>query len=151
MTKGTTSSGFTMIETLIYLALFTIIMTGLIASAFMVIQNADKTSAKVGAGEEINFVLKKFDWVLTGADSSTLSISGGKLSFENPSLSGDEISIERDGAFLVLGVDGGADKITTESAKVEDLNFFFDADQKIVTIDIQINGISARLTKYLRI
>src|SRR3989344_7584602 len=83
--------GFTLIEMVIYIGLFSIIMAGLITVAFQLSQSAGETSEKVVTEKEINFILKKFDWVFTGALSESVDITSGELSIENPSISSDPI------------------------------------------------------------
>ena len=76
------SKGFTLIETLIYIALFTILVGTAFATAYQLIQGTDILNTKTVNQEEVNFVLRKINWAL--GDVSTinnpLSGSSGYLS-----------------------------------------------------------------------
>ncbi len=59
--------GVTLIETLIYLALFAIIMSGLMASAYMLYAGADQSQTKAMLQEEENFILGKISYAMSQA------------------------------------------------------------------------------------
>ena len=63
------STGFTLIEIVIYLALFSIIIGGGMIAVYEIIQSADAGENQVILQEEANFLLRKIDWALTGATS----------------------------------------------------------------------------------
>jgi len=67
--------GFTLIETLIYIALFGIILTGVITAAYPLITGADRLSQRVTAESEAAFVLHKIAWALSSW--SVQSVVGG--------------------------------------------------------------------------
>ena len=95
--------GFTLIETLVYLGLFSFIMVALLASAFNLFRNMDRTETKAMLQEEGDFLLSKIDWALTGASnvtspavgspSNTLTLTkeGSSLTF---SLNGTDLQLE---------------------------------------------------------
>lgn len=65
------SAGFTLIEIIIYLALFSIIMSGSVVTVYQIIQNSNSLQTKVILEEEGNFILAKLNWALTGAQANT--------------------------------------------------------------------------------
>ncbi len=67
--------GFTLIEMLVYIALFSVIMSGAIAAAFGLLQSTDGIDAKVLRDEETNFLLKKIDWALSGTTTLVTSVA----------------------------------------------------------------------------
>ncbi len=67
--------GFTLIETIIYLALFTIIIGGGMVATYQVIQSTAASTNHVAMEEEANFLLRKISWAMVGG--RTLSIAGG--------------------------------------------------------------------------
>jgi hypothetical protein len=73
-------SGFTLMELIIYITLFSIIIGGLMVVVFQLIQSSEKLSFKDTAQIEMNFVLKKLDWVLIGANK--IEVSGGVLKID---------------------------------------------------------------------
>jgi len=62
--------GFTLIETLVYLALFTIIIGGFVASSYILFETSDRNQAKAMMQEEENFLVGKINWVLSGVNPS---------------------------------------------------------------------------------
>jgi type II secretory pathway pseudopilin PulG len=103
------NSGFTLIETLVYIALFTIVIGGGLVGAYGVIEGTDRTSAKTILEQDANFILRKMDWALTGLD--VINSSGGSLSVnkkdfsQNPivfTLVGTDIKIKKAGNTAVI-------------------------------------------------
>jgi len=66
-----THRGFTLIETLVYLALFTLIIGGFVASAYMLFQTSDRNQTKAMMQDEANFLIGKINLALSGARSVT--------------------------------------------------------------------------------
>lgn len=73
--------GFTLIEVILYLALFAMIFGGIIVSAYNVIEGSGRTQSRAQMQEEGEFLLGKITWVLSGAQT-----------INSPSI-GDESSI----------------------------------------------------------
>jgi prepilin-type N-terminal cleavage/methylation domain-containing protein len=83
------SKGFTLIEVLIYLALFTIVIGGGMVATYQIIQSADAGNNHIIMEEEANFLLRKINWALTGwtvpsditvtSSSLTINKSGGQV------------------------------------------------------------------------
>ncbi len=67
--------GFTLMETLVYIALFSLIMTGGFVTAFQLIQGNDALVERTTAGEEGNFIIKKMEWVLSGISNNPADIA----------------------------------------------------------------------------
>jgi len=74
--------GFTLIETLIYLALFTIIIGGGMVATYQIIQSSAAGTNHVIMEEEANFLLRKMNWALVGA-SSIPAVSATHLEITN--------------------------------------------------------------------
>ena len=80
-----TQRGFTVIETVIYVAILGIFIGALLVSVDSVFKNSERTSTHVVNENEANFLLRKFSWVLTnvsninvptvGATSTMLSVN----------------------------------------------------------------------------
>jgi len=58
--------GFTLIETLVYLALLGLVFTGLMASAFAMAESIDRVKMKAIVQEEANFIMAKINWASAG-------------------------------------------------------------------------------------
>ncbi len=72
-------SGFTLIETIIYISLFSIIMTGVLVSVYGLISSNSKNMTKAMVVEEGIFILGKIDWVLSGAENINLPTTSGNI------------------------------------------------------------------------
>lgn len=68
--------GFTLIETIIYLALFSIIIGGVLVSAYQIIQASTQSQENALIQEEGHFLVAKINWALTGARTVTFPASG---------------------------------------------------------------------------
>ncbi|MEK7664228.1 MAG: prepilin-type N-terminal cleavage/methylation domain-containing protein [Patescibacteria group bacterium] len=64
--------GFTLIESIIYLALFTIVLGGGMAATYQVIEATNAASNHIILQAEANFLFRKIDWAFTGAESIAL-------------------------------------------------------------------------------
>jgi prepilin-type N-terminal cleavage/methylation domain-containing protein len=102
--------GFTMLETIIYLALFAMIMSGALVSAYGLIGSGARNQTKALVQEEGTFLLGKIDWALTGVKTinlpvvgspgNTISVTKFDSSVGNPiviSISGSTMTITRGG------------------------------------------------------
>ncbi len=75
--------GFTIIETLIYLALFALIIGGFIVSVYALFASGDRNQTKDMLQEEKNFLVAKINWAMSGAQtisSPSAGTSGSILS-----------------------------------------------------------------------
>ena len=110
-----TTEGFTLIETVIYIALFAFIMTGALVSIYGILGSSARNQTKAMVQEEGSFLLGKIDWALSGVETInlpddsdgdgieldlTLSVKKFDTSPENPiviTLSGGDFTISRGG------------------------------------------------------
>lgn len=63
--------GFTLIETIVYMALYAIIMGGALVSVYSIFQSSSHTTARVLVHEEGNFMVGKINWAMEGISSIT--------------------------------------------------------------------------------
>jgi len=82
--------GFTLLETIIYIALFSVLMAGVIVAVFNIFSSNDRNQISVSIQEEGTFVARKLSWALTSASNasttstSTLVITRPDLSAQSP-------------------------------------------------------------------
>lgn len=96
-------SGYTLIEVLIYLGLFTIIMTGLLISTLNLLEGYGRLQTKVMVQEEGNFLLAKINALFTGAASVSVPTSGS---------TGNELGFIKDGESVTFIVNAGNLQLT---------------------------------------
>ena len=61
--------GFTLMETIIYVALLALLMGGTLLAAYQILQSSSATSAHDSAGMEGSFIMRKVAWALGGAQT----------------------------------------------------------------------------------
>ena len=153
--------GFTLIETIIYIALFTILIVGGFVTAYQLIQGSDTLNAKTITQEEGNFVLRKMDWALTGLDSGNPpvvvpSVSGCEdtLKVYKYSYTNNPIEFSRNTASSTIEMReafGVNIPITTSNASTTCLKFSLIAGTPSgITATTTINSIDFTITKYIR-
>lgn len=135
--------GFTLIETIIYIALLAFLMGAGISAAFYIIDSSQKNKSEVNVQAEGNFILRKLEWALTGAD--------------DVSVSGTTLTVTKAGGPLVFSYDGskyfqlGGLNLNSSLVTVSGVVFFVDTTPpKKITADFTVNGKAFNLTKYLR-
>ena len=84
-----TNSGFTLVETMIYLGLFGILIGGAIISVFTMFESQARNQNHAMISQEGNYIVGKIDWALTGATSVDVSPSNQLLINRNGIPSGD--------------------------------------------------------------
>lgn len=147
------NKGFTLIESLIYIALFTLILSGGFATAYNLIEGTDRLNTRTVIIEESNFVLRKINWVLNGAETVTVPSSN---TLEVTKFDGKEYEITLDGTVIEMSEVGGETNVplTTENVEVLSLNFeYLPADSGSpagIISTINIDGIISTTTRYIR-
>lgn len=121
--------GFTLIEILIYLGLFSFVVGGLLVFTYRVIEGSGDLQSKVALSEEAIFILRKLDWALSGA--TVISVpSATSLQITKPSLPGGErpllFALSGENFTLQRGT-GAALPLNSESIRVTALNFTYEA------------------------
>ncbi|MDE2399790.1 MAG: prepilin-type N-terminal cleavage/methylation domain-containing protein [Patescibacteria group bacterium] len=89
--------GFTLIEVIIYIALFSLLMGTALVAAYQLIDGSGKLSTKNTTQEEGNFVMRKIDWALTGVQSITTPSSGTTNNLVVNKYDGNTITIDLTG------------------------------------------------------
>lgn len=114
----TYQKGFTLIETLLYLALFGVIIGGGMAATYQVIQSTEATHQKVVIQEEADFLLRKLDWAMGSAMSATATptsliigsltfrIENGNMTLNSDPLNSSFVTVAQVGALPVFEVIG---------------------------------------------
>ncbi len=93
--------GFTLIETIVYMALLGLIMTGALLTSYELIMSTSRSAGKTTVQEEGTFVERKISWAL--ADMSAAPLIGGSgcaqtLSVAKTGYAKNPIEFQRDAA-----------------------------------------------------
>lgn len=106
--------GFTLIETIVYIALLSILISGSILITYQITQGTENVNTKTTTDEEAHFLLRKIDWTLSGitaindpaAGSSGAGLSVDKINGPNPlvfDLDSGNVRLSRaSGGFTIL-------------------------------------------------
>lgn len=149
--------GFTLIEVIVYIALFSILIGTAFATAYHMIDNSRQLNLKDTLQEEGNFVIRKINWALTGVKTittpSTSTPTSGVLTLEK--WNGDVISIQQSGTKIELKINSGSfTPITTDNVSVSSLSFSFISGSTSlpsgVVATFTINDKNFSVTKYMR-
>ncbi|OGI76053.1 hypothetical protein A3C67_00510 [Candidatus Nomurabacteria bacterium RIFCSPHIGHO2_02_FULL_42_19] len=158
------NKGFTLIEVIIYIALFTLLMGSAFVIAYQLIQGSGNIGIKNTVQEEGNFVLRKFDWAMTGVETITLPSAGtpssGTLKITkydgtkiNICLDSNKIKIRRGGT-LCSGSVAEFLPLTTDNVFTDGLEFTYvppaGSAPSGITAKATINGVHFTITKYIR-
>lgn len=146
--------GFTLIETIIYIALMALLIGGGVVTAFYVTDSAQKNKSDVNIQAEGNFILRKIEWAMSGASSI---IVGATLSITKPSLPPAQnplvFSLNGSNMQLTRGT-GAAQNLNSSNVSVSALSFTdipaSGGTPQGVTINFTVNNKPFTLTKYLR-
>ncbi|MDO8520653.1 MAG: hypothetical protein Q7S52_00895 [bacterium] len=119
------TGGFTLIEALLYIALFTLVVGGGLLTIFGLLQSSEQTRQRIAIEAEGNFIMKKLDWAMNGSTISAPA-SGG---------TGTTLSLARDGDTYVftfpvgttiwLSEDGGVTNVPLNTANAPASNVTF--------------------------
>ncbi len=80
------TKGFTILEVLIYIALFSILMSGAVVAAYNLLEGGSRNKTAIGIQEEGTFLNRKINWALTGASSVSTSPDGTVLTITRSDL-----------------------------------------------------------------
>ncbi len=104
--------GFTLLEVIIYLTLFSLLMTGILQTVFVVLETTATYQKKIAVIAESTFLNRKFTWVLAGATEVNV-VSSTTVVITRPDLGSDSP--------LTLTADGGGWLLKRGSAEADSL------------------------------
>jgi len=151
-------AGFTLIEVVIYLALFSIIIGGAMAGVYQLVQSSDANAQKIIVEQEGNFLLRKIDWALSNVASVSAPAEGANgqtLKINKENYAQNPIQFNLAGSTLELAKGDGAPVALNSSYTVlSDLLFEHlppsGAKPAAIKTSFKLNGQSFSTTKYLR-
>lgn len=144
--------GFTLIETVIYIALFGFIMGSVLLSVYSMVQSGDQFSNRTNATNEGTFVMAKLDWTLRSLASVTTPSSGYGTSLSATRSDGTQVDVRLSNGVIEMRVNGGSYiPLTTSNVRVTSLGFnTFSASPAGVEASTTIQGMSFMTRRYIR-
>lgn len=143
---------FTLIETIIYIALFGVFMSGVLLSVYGMMQSGDQFTNRNSATNEGTFVTAKLDWVLRSLGSVTTPSSGYGTSLSVTRSDGTQVDVRLTSGVIEMRINGGSYvPLTTNNVTVTSLGFnTLSGTQTGVEASTTINGISFMTRRYIR-
>jgi type II secretory pathway pseudopilin PulG len=143
---------FTLIETIIYIALFGLFMSGVLLSVYGMLQSGDQFSNRTSASNEGAFVTAKLDWALRSLGSVTTPSSGYGTSLSVIRSDGTQVDMRLTGGVIEMRINGGSYiALTSSNVTVSSLGFnTFSGTQPGIEASTTINGLSFMTRRYLR-
>lgn len=145
--------GFSLIESIIYLALFGLIISSALFSSYGIIESGNKNSEYAKYQNEALFINQKINWALSDVENILVSNNGKILTItkhgpvtENPLV----FSHTNNHIDFTVGTQPPL-ILTNESFKITDLLFIYDSLEKYVSIEYKINDKEFKYRKYLDI
>lgn len=119
--------GFTLIETIIYIALISVILTMTLLATIGLLETKNRTAARLEVEEEANFLMGKIGWALAGARAVTAPAAGATstaLTVEKFNFAQNPITFDlADGAVRIRYGSAAPTPLLSESAIVQNLVF----------------------------
>lgn len=143
---------FTLIETIIYIALFSFIMGGVLLSVYGMTQSGDQFATKNLTANEGGFVIAKIDWALGSLGSITTPSSGYGNTLTITRNDGTQVDVRLTSGVVEMRVGGGSYiPLTTSNLQVTSLGFArLSGTPSGIEASTTINGITYMTRRYLR-
>jgi prepilin-type N-terminal cleavage/methylation domain-containing protein len=108
----TKNNGFTLLETIIYIALFGIIMSGAVVTTYQLLESGRHNQIAIFTQEEGMFLSRKITWALTGATEVSVNAAKNVLIITRPDLSSESpLVLEATTSTMTLKRTGGTASI----------------------------------------
>ena len=117
-------NGFTLIEAIIYLALLAVIFTSVSAVVYGMVESSGSSKANINLQEEGGFLLSKFNWALSGAESFSAISSPPSLSINKYADPSNPLVFTLSGGELMLK-EGAPSPLPLNSGNTEVINLNF--------------------------
>lgn len=125
--QSESKTGFTLIETIIYAALLSVIISLVIGAVYQIIEGSDKLQRNITTDAEAHFLMRKIEWALTGVSAINLPASGSigaSLSVDKVNYSQNPVVFDLDSGNV--RIKKGTDEsviLNSENVTVSDLQF----------------------------
>jgi prepilin-type N-terminal cleavage/methylation domain-containing protein len=149
------TQGFTLLETLIYIALFSVLMTGTLVTVYELLLSSEHNKLALAIQEEGTFLQRKINWALSGATTVTVS-NAETLIITRPDLNSESPLVLRFGGGRVYLKRGGEDEavLIGEAFVLSDVSITTIPAVGLIPTQVRvgykINGVSFMYEVYLR-
>ncbi len=151
---------FTLIETVVYIGLFSFMLSGLFQSAFSLMQSTTTESTNIEINEEVSFVEHKLDWMfsdISKVQSPTGPSASSVLKILKYDIALNPVVVSLQNGILMISRNGQvAVSLTTANVHVDQVSFLYIAPDPTslrkegIQSVITINGKTATSTYYVQ-
>ena len=148
--------GFTLIEAVIYFALTSAIIIGILASSYPLFTNTERLSKSVHRDLESAFVFQKVAYLMNQATAISEPASGASGNTLRLTVNGSSYQMTLDSSAVVLSVNGGT-PVPLTSSRVEITGLTFTRTAGVggtpdtLTVEFSANGVAeGPYTRYVR-
>lgn len=144
--------GLTLIETILYIALWSFIMSSVMLTVYGIAQNGDLFAKRNVASDEGEFVTAKLNWALGDMASITTPSSGSGSSLSITRNDGTVVEVRLTGDVIEMRIAGGSYiPLTTANVSVSSLEFTrISGTPAGIQASTTIDGINFMTRRYLR-
>lgn len=145
--------GFTLIESVVYIALLGFLMSSTLLAVYTISQNADVFVAKTAGSDEGAFVVGKLNWALSDLSTITTPSSGYGQTLTIVRSDGTQIDVRLQSGAVQMreGGTGSYVALTTPNVTVSSLGFqYLSGTPSGIEASTTINGIVFTTRRYLR-
>jgi len=159
MLVNSKNQGFTLIETLIYIALFALMLGSAFITAYELIDSSRNLNDKNTTQEEGNFVMRKLDWALANIDpaQSITPSSGTSDTLSVTKYDGNRIDVRLNSGKIEMRESMYGDTyipLTTSHVSVSSIQFTYipavDSAPIGVAANVTIDGKNFTVIRYIR-
>lgn len=159
--KPISQNGFTLIETLIYVAFFAMLVGTLLSITYQTISSTDQINKKIAIQQEGNFLLKKIDWSLTGVDLAAnagnpvaipSSGTANQLQVYKYASGLNPIAFALNGSNMEMTAGGVTTQLNSSNVTINNflVNHYTTGGKEFVEVSFNVNGEAFSLKKYIR-
>jgi Tfp pilus assembly protein PilE len=98
--------GFTLIETLVYLALYAIIISGALTAVYTILESSARNQTQAMVQQEGTFLIGKIDWAVSNVSSIQSPVATG-TALVVTKYDGNIVSVQQNGANLEISENAG--------------------------------------------
>lgn len=132
--------GFTLIEIVLYLALYSILIGGVMVALYTLIESQHRNTSYALLEEEGNFITTKITWILSTTNSIQLPVNTGNI-LSVTATDGSHIQVYLQSGNIVFATNSNPYILNSDVISIHDLliiySVFTSADESIDDIHIQ--------------
>ena len=146
--------GFTLIEIIVYMALFSLVVGGFLIVTYGIIQGAGRVQSKIELNEEGEFLIRKFDWAVSGGSSVITSATTLQVTKQSLPAAENPLVFSLNSGNLLLKRGGSTSTLNTADVTVATTSFSYNAASGTVRMQFTLSNLSETqsfdVTRYLR-